>query len=227
MTGPLAASDEPPNPWFSWSYVQDNTHDILTALQQHVTLTVETILVGLLISVPLALLARRFHWLQTPILGISGVLYTIPSLALFAFLAPATGLTQRTVLIGLVVYALLILIRNTLTGLEGVPPEVREAAVGMGYGSTRLFWEVELPMALPAIMAGVRVATVSTIALMTVGSIVGYGGLGNLILQGFQNNFYRAQIVTASVLVVALGLLADVLLALLTRALTPWSRGRA
>lgn len=227
MTGLRAATDEAPNPWFSWSYVRDNAHDILSATQQHVTLTVETILVGLLVAVPLALLARRFRWLQTPILGVSGVLYTIPSLALFAFLAPVTGLTQRTVLIGLVVYALLILIRNTLTGLDGVPADVREAAVGMGYGPTRMFWEVELPLALPAIMAGVRVATVSTIALMTVGSIVGYGGLGNLILQGFQNNFYRAQIVTASLLVVALGLLADLLLALATRALTPWSRGRA
>ncbi len=120
-------------------------------------------------------------------------------------------------LVGLVLYALLVLVRNILTGLEGVPPDVREAAQGMGYGRGRMLWRVELPVALPAIMAGVRVATVSTVALVTVGVIVGYGGLGGLILRGFQNNFYRAEIVTASVLTVALGLTFDVLLAGATR----------
>jgi osmoprotectant transport system permease protein len=136
-------------------------------------------------------------------------------------------LTQRTVLIGLVMYALLILVRNILTGLEGVPPDVREAAQGMGYGRARMLWSVELPVAMPAIMAGVRVATVSTVALVTVGVIVGYGGLGGLILRGFQNNFYRAEIVTASVLTVVLGLTFDLLLAGATRVLTPWARSRA
>ncbi|HEX6921289.1 MAG TPA: ABC transporter permease subunit [Actinomycetes bacterium] len=223
----VLAQSEPSNPWFTWDYVRDNSEDILTALQQHVTLTVETIIIGLLVAFPLALLAHRFRRLSGLVLTGAGVLYTIPSLALFAFLAPFTGLTQRTVLIGLVLYALLVLVRNILAGLQGVPDEVREAAQGMGYGRARMLWRVELPVALPTVMAGVRVATVSTVALVTVGVIVGYGGLGGLLLRGFQNNFYRAEIVTASVLTVALGLAADLLLAGLTRLMTPWSRGRS
>lgn len=219
------AQDEPVNPWLSWDYVESNSSDILTALQQHVTLTVETILLGLLVAVPLALAARRWRWLAGPILAGAGVLYTIPSLALFAFLAPFTGLRQRTVLLGLVLYALLVLVRNILIGLDEVPAEVREAAQGMGYGAGQMLWRIELPVALPAILTGVRIATVSTVALVTVGVIVGYGGLGGLILRGFANNFYRAEILTASLLTVALGLAADLVLAGLTWLLTPWSRG--
>ena len=130
-------------------------------------------------------------------------------------------------LVGLVLYALLVLVRNILVGLEGVPADVHEAARGMGYAGLRLFLRIELPVALPAIMAGVRVATVSTVALVTVGVIVGYGGLGTLILRGFNNNFYRAEIVTASLLTVAVALAADLLLAGLTRLLSPWASGRA
>ena len=220
----IVAADEPANPWFTWDYVRDNSGDLQAALQQHVVLTVETIVIGLVIAFPLAILAHRYRVLAAPVLATTGALYTIPSLALFAFLTPYTGLSQRTVLIGLVMYALLILVRNILAGLEGVPPDVREAAEGMGYGRSRMLWRIELPVALPAVMAGVRVATVSTVALVTVGVIVGYGGLGGLMLRGFQNNFYRAEIVTASVLTIALGLAFDVLLALATRAVTPWSR---
>jgi osmoprotectant transport system permease protein len=224
----VLAQEGPSNPWFTLSYLRDNHAEVVDALQQHVILTVETIVIGLLVSFPLALLAHRYRWLQAPVIGFTGVLYTIPSLALFAFLAPFTGyISSRTVLIGLVLYALLILVRNILAGLDGVPDEVREAAQGMGYGPGRMLWSVELPVALPAVMAGVRVATVSTIALVTVGVIVGNGGLGALILAGFQNNAYHAQIMTASVLTVGLGLTADLLLAGLTRLLTPWSRGRA
>jgi osmoprotectant transport system permease protein len=222
----VLAAEEPANPWFTWDYVRDNSQDLQEALQQHIVLTVETIVIGLLVAFPLAILAHRFRWLAGPVLGISGILYTIPSLALFAFLAPYTGLRQETVLIGLVLYALLILVRNILAGLEGLPPDVREAAQGMGYGRARMLWRVELPVALPAVMAGVRIATVSTVALVTVGVIVGYGGLGGLILRGFQNNFYRAEIVTASLLTVALGLAFDLLLAGVTRLLTPWARSR-
>ncbi|MDQ1586063.1 MAG: osmoprotectant transport system permease protein [Actinomycetota bacterium] len=223
----LLAQDQPSNPWFTWDYVANNRQDILSALEQHVTLTVETILIALLLSFPLALLAYRYRRLAGPVLALTGVLYTIPSLSLFAFLAPFTGLRARTVLIGLVMYALLILVRNILAGLDGVPDEVREAALGMGYGRGRMLLSVELPVALPTIMAGVRVATVSTIALITVGVIVGYGGLGGLLLAGFQNNFYHAEILTASLLTVALGLTADLLLAGVTRVLTPWARSRS
>jgi osmoprotectant transport system permease protein len=131
------------------------------------------------------------------------------------------------VVVGLVLYALLVLVRNMLAGLQGVPDDVRESAIGMGYGRARMLWRVELPVALPTIMAGVRVATVSTVALVTVGAIIGYGGLGQLLLRGFQNNTYRAEIVTASLLTVALGLAFDLVLALATRLMTPWSRSRS
>lgn len=224
----MLAQSAPANPWFSWDYVRDNSQDILTALEQHVTLTVQTILLGTLIAVPLALVARRWRWLAGPILGVAGVMYTIPSLALFAFLAPFTGVTNpRTVLIGLVLYALLVLVRNIIAGLDGVPEDVREAARGMGYGPARMLLRIELPVALPAIMAGVRIATVSTVALVTVGVITGNGGLGQLIIRGFANNFYRAEIMTATVLCLALALTADVVLAGLTRVLSPWTRSRA
>jgi osmoprotectant transport system permease protein len=225
----VLAAGEAANPWFSWEYVQDNRGDLEQALVDHVLLTVETVLVATLIAFPLAVLCYRYRWLAGPVLGLTGILYTIPSLALFAFIAPmdAFGLTRRTVLFGLVIYALLVLVRNTLTGLQGVPPDVREAAAGMGYGRTRMLWQVEVPVALPSIMAGVRVATVSTVALVTVGVVVGYGGLGGLILRGFQNNTYKAEIMTASMLTVALGLTFDVLLAGATRLMTPWARRRS
>jgi osmoprotectant transport system permease protein len=220
------AADEPANPWFSWQYVQDNSADLQHYLQQHLIMTVESVAIAMVLAFPLALLAFRFRWLATPLLGITGILYTIPSLALFAFIYPFTGLTQKTVVVGLVMYALLVLVRNTLAGLDGVPADVRESARGMGYGRGRMLWKVELPVALPTIMAGVRVATVSTVALATVGVIVGNGGLGQLIFRGF-NSDYHAEILTASLLTIALGLTLDVLLALATRALMPWSRSRS
>ena len=213
-----------PNPWFSPSYVQDNGSTILGYLGEHVRLTVLAVLIGTVIALPLALLARRSRFLAGPLLGLSTVVYTIPSLALFALLFPFTGLSANTVLIGLVAYSLVILLPNFLAGLSAVPADVREAARGMGYGPARLFWQVELPLALPSFMAGIRVATVSTIALVTVGVIVGHGGLGQLITGGFNANFYRAEIVTGAVGCVLLALVADLLLAGVERALTPWSR---
>jgi len=215
------------NPWLSWSYIRDNSDTILAKLREHVTLTLLAVLIGLAIAVPLAILARRVRWLSGPILGVTGVLYTIPSFALFALMAPFTGYTRsRTVLIGLVLYALLVLVRNTLVGLDGVPAAVREAAQGMGYGAARMFFQVELPVALPAIMAGIRIATVSTIALVTVGVIIGHGGLGQLLFGGFNNNFLHAEIATGAILCVGLALVADGLLYGLTRVLSPWSEER-
>lgn len=216
-----------PNPWLDWGYVRDNRTDILSALQDHVILTLETVVIGTLIAVPLAMLARRFGWLRGPVIGLSGVVYTIPSLALFALLAPYTGIGSRTVLIGLVLYALLVLVRNTLAGLDNVPDDVREAARGMGYSPLRLLLQVELPIATPTILAGIRLATVSTVALVTVGVVVGYGGLGQLILRGFNNNFYRAEILTNSLLCVALALVLDLVLLAVARVVSPWARGRA
>jgi osmoprotectant transport system permease protein len=182
------------------------------------------VLLGVVVAFPLALLARRLPRLESTILGVSTGIYTIPSLALFPLLVPFTGLSASTVVIGLALYALTILVRAILEGLRAVPDEVRESATGLGYGATKLLFRVELPLALPVIMAGLRVAAVSTVALTTVGSLVAYGGLGNLIKDGVLTNF-RAELFTASVLCVVLAVVLDVVLVLAQRVLTPWTRG--
>ncbi len=218
--------DEVPNPWFSWTYLERNSEEVLRQLSIHTTLTLQAIAIAVLIALPLAIIARRIPRLAGPIMGVSGVMYTIPSFALFALLAPFTGIGRTTVLIGLVIYALLVLVRNTLVGLQGVDPDVVDAAKGLGYSPTRLLFAVELPNALPSILAGLRIATVSTVALVTVGVVVGYGGLGQLMFRGFQSD-YRAQILTASVLCLLLALVLDLALVLLGRLAMPWTRRRA
>jgi osmoprotectant transport system permease protein len=226
---PLAApaDDGPGNPWFSWQYVHDNADTVRAALSFNFTMTAETVLIALLVALPLAVVAYWIRPLTGPILALAGVLYTIPSLALLALVAPLVGATSRySVLIALVLYALLVIVRNALAGLSQVPAEVRDAAAGMGYGRFGRLWHVELPLALPGIMTGLRLATVSTVALVTVGSLIGQGGLGDLILGGFRNNFYKAEITTGAILCVALALLLDLVLALIGRLLTPWTRGR-
>jgi osmoprotectant transport system permease protein len=214
------------NPWFSWSYVTNNWDSIQSALVAHTTLTIESVVIALVISLPLAALATRVRWLAGPIVAFASALYTIPSLALFAILAPFMGIGRAPVLVGLVMYALVILVRTSVAALQGVDRAVLDAARGLGYGRSRRFWAVELPGALPGIVAGVRLATVSTVALVTVGVIVGYGGLGNLLFRGFQS-FYRAEIVTATALCVLLALVLDLLLWFVGRLLTPWLRTRA
>ena len=226
---PLAATadDGPGNPWFSWRYIHDNADAILEALRFHAGLTAQTVLIALVVAVPLAVVAYWIRPLTGPILALSGILYTIPSLALLAMLAPLLGATNvASVLIALVLYALLVLVRNSLAGLTGVPDEIRDAAAGMGYGRFGRLFRIELPLALPGIITGLRLATVSTVALVTVGSIIGQGGLGDLILSGFRNNFYKAQILTGALLCVALALVLDLVLAGIGRLLTPWTRGR-
>jgi osmoprotectant transport system permease protein len=222
--GAVLALDEAPNPWFDPGYVVDNWDTILRYLGEHVRLTVGAVVLGAVIALPLALLARRNRVFAGSVLGLSTVVYTIPSLAMFAFIFPFTGLSSTTVLIGLVAYSLVILIRNFIAGLQGVPDDVREAAKGMGYGAARRFVQVDLPLALPAFMAGLRIATVSTVALVTVGVLVGHGGFGQMIVGGFNANFYRAEIVAGTVGCVLLALVADLLLAGLERLLTPWTR---
>ncbi len=222
------ARGEAGNPWFSWSYVRDNADTIRDALLDHVTITVWSVAIAVAIAVPLAVLAYWVRPLATPILTSASVLYTIPSLALLAFLAPFLGTGRTPVVVALVLYALIVIIRNSLTGLQQVPGDVREAATAMGYGRAARLLRVELPLALPAILTGLRLATVSTVALVTVGAAVGsQGGLGALILSGFRNNFYKAQIATAALICVLLALVLDLLLVALTRALTPWTRGKA
>lgn len=222
-----APADDPRNPWFSWEYLRQNIDSLRDALEQHVTLTLLAVAVAAIIAIPLAVVADRVRWLSGPILAVSGVLYTIPSLALFALLGPIIGLKIQTVLIGLTLYALLVIVRNTLTGLQQVPPEVRDAAQGMGYGPAAMLWRIELPLALPGILTGLRIATVSTVALVTVGYMVGFGGFGNLILTGFNNNFYRPQIMAGTLGCIGLALVFDLLLLLAARVLMPWARHRS
>jgi len=220
----VTAAQAPPNPWFSWNYLSQNLDSLTAALEQHVSLTAATIAIAAAIGIPLAVVSHKVRWLGGPILGLSGVLYTIPSLALFALLGPILGLTFETVLIGLVLYALLMVVRNALTGLQQVPADVRDAARGMGYGRLGLLWRIELPLALPSIVTGLRIATVSTVALVTVGTLVGFGGFGNVILTGFNSNFYKAQIMAGTLGCLILALLFDLMLAGLGRLATPWSR---
>jgi osmoprotectant transport system permease protein len=222
-TGVVGAAEDP---WIRWSWIWGHVPVIRDALTQHIELTAIAVGVGLLIAVPLGLLAWRQRLLRGPIFSVTGILYTIPSLALFAILIPFTGLTFLTAEIGLVSYTLLILIRNIVVGMDAVPLEVREAARGMGYRPFAELLRVDLPLALPAIMAGIRIATVTTIGLVTVTALIGEGGLGSLILDGLIRDF-KTPLVVGTLLSVALAIVADVGLSGLQRVVTPWSRGRS
>ncbi len=214
------------NEWICGRYYSTRAGDLADALVQHLGIVVSSVLLGLVVAIPLALLARRYRKLEAGILGATTAIYTIPSLALFSLLVPLTGLGVNTVVIGLALYSLTILVRNILEGLRAVPGEVRESAVGMGYAPRRMLWRVEVPLALPAIMAGLRVATVSAVALTTVGSILDYGGLGDLLVDGTRTDF-KAQVLATSVLCVLLAVSLDLLLVGVQRLLTPWTRTAA
>ncbi len=211
------------NEWVCWEYVQTRGDELRQMIGEHIYITVVSVVLALAVSLPLALLVRRWTAFEGPVLGTSTMLYTIPSLALFALLQPLTGLTIKTVIIGITIYSLVILVRTVLTGLRSVPADAVEAARGMGYGAGRMLLRVELPLALPAIFAGLRVAMVSAIALTTVGAIIGFGGLGNAIYRGYRSNF-KAEVFTSSVLCVVLAIVADLLLVGLQSRLTPWRR---
>jgi osmoprotectant transport system permease protein len=213
-------------PWIRWDWVGRHRNEILAAFGEHVELTLIAVAVGFLIAAPLGLLAARSQAVRDPILSLAGILYTIPSLSLFAMLVPFTGLSVMTSEIGLVGYTLLILIRNIVVGLDGVPRDVLEAARGMGYRSRALLFQIEIPMATPVILAGLRIATVTTIGLVTVTALIGQGGVGRLILDGLIRDF-RTELVIGSVLAVALALVADLTLAGLQRLTTPWAQRTA
>jgi osmoprotectant transport system permease protein len=214
------------NRLFCPDWVRDNWDDVLEpALLQHIKLTVIAVAVGFVIAFACALVARRLRIFERPFDLISALLYTIPSLALFQLLVPLTGLSVTTVEVALVSYTLLILFRNIMVGLRAVPVDVREAARGMGMSGRQILWRVELPLALPSIMAGIRIATVSTIALATVAAFVIPEGLGRPIFLALRQ-FFNTELIVASALAVGLALAADALLVLLQRALTPWTRVR-
>jgi osmoprotectant transport system permease protein len=209
--------------FWNWEWVSSHLDLIGQRLVEHLWLTFLAVSIGLLISLPLAIYAYRHHRAYAPITWVTGLLYTIPSLALFALLTPFTGLTTLTAEIGLVSYTLLILIRNSVTGLTAVPADVKEAATGMGYTNRELLWRVEVPLAVPVIIAGVRIATVTTIGLVTVTALIGKGGLGALMLGGFRGLFPEMAIVVGVGLSAALAVAADVLLLGAQRVLTPWA----
>ena len=212
--------------WLWWDWISRNTDLIWLSLREHVILAAGAVGLGLLISIPVGIAAARWRWLYAPVLAITGLLYTIPALAAFALLLPVTGLSRTTVLIPLTTYTLLILVRNVVEGLDGVPNDIKDAADGMGYSRFRRLVRIELPLAVPAIIAGVRIATVTVIGLAAVAGLLAIPSLGNLIYIG-QNRPIRTAITVGIVLSVALAVTADLLLAAIQRLLTPWARARA
>lgn len=207
-----------------WSWIGDNTDDLALATLEHLQLTVLSVALGMVVAVPLAVLVRRRRWLEGPVSGAAGVLYTIPALAAFALLVPVLGVTSLwTSLLPLASYSVLILLRNTLTGLDSVPDELREAADGLGYRPVRRFVEVELPLALPAVVAGVRVAVVTNVGLVTVTALLGRGGLGALILDGIRRSIpFPTSIVVGTAGAILLAVVLDLVLLRVERAVAPW-----
>jgi osmoprotectant transport system permease protein len=207
----------------NWDWVRNNVPALVDATVDHVVLTAIAVGVGFAISLVFALLIYRDRRFYGPLAGLSGILYTIPSLALFAFLVPVTGLSLLTAEIGLVSYTLLILTRSIVGGFDAVPRDVTEAADGMGYDWRARLVRVDLPLAVPLIVAGLRVATVTTIGLVMVTALIGEGGLGQLMLRGFNFSNYTAVYAGAAV-TVALAIAADLGLSLIGRFATPWTR---
>ena len=213
------------DPWISWDWLSTHVPYVLGALKDHVQLTVIAVVAGLLISLPLGVLAHRYVYLRAPVLGVFGGFYTIPSLALFAALVPYTGLSGTTAEIPLIGYNVLILVRNVMVGLDAVPNDVLDAADGMGYRRFPRLLRIEVPLAMPAIFAGLRVATVSTIGIITITAVIGIGGLGALMYKGLIESFHTP-LVVGMALCVVLALIADIGLVGAQRLALPWSRNR-
>ncbi len=213
-------------PMIDWDWIATHLDDLWALTMEHIVLTVIAVSVGFLLSFLLALAVVRWRGTYGPITAVAGIMYTIPSLALFAALVPITGLSSTTALIALVSYTLLILVRNIVTGIDGVPVDARDAADGMGFTRGGRLWRVDLPLATPVIVAGLRIATVTTIGLVTVSALIGQGGLGQLINDGLRTSF-PTKTITGATLSVLLAIAADVAFVLLLRGLTPWSRVRA
>jgi osmoprotectant transport system permease protein len=218
----VLAADEP---LVRWDWVRDHTDEIRHLFWEHLSLTVVAVGIGFVLSMAMALVAVRWRWTYPVEAGFAGVLYAIPSLALFGVLVtiPWFGLGFRTAEVALISYTLLILLRNIVAGLDGVPAAAREAADGMGYEGWRRVLRVDLPLATPAIVAGLRIATVTTVGLVTVTALVGAGGFGDLINEGLSRDF-PTPIVVGAVLSVALAIAFDIVFVLVERVLTPWTR---
>ena len=209
---------------FCPEWIADNFDRYVDPFFQHVVLTLVSLGIGFAISFGLALLAHRERWLIGPITQFTGILYTLPSLAVFFLLLPITGRGSLTAIIALVSYSLLIIFRNVMTGLDNVPDEARDAGRGMGLTDRQLLWRVELPLALPEIMAGLRIAATTTVGLATLAFFAGAGGLGEQI---FADINFKSNVVVAGGLAVLLAAALDALILLFQRAVTPWTRARA
>ena len=207
----------------NWGWLDRNFDVVLEDLQEHVEIALLALLFGVLIAFPLGLVAYRWRAAYGPLLALTQILYTVPSLALFVLLINATGLGPEPVIIGLTIYSLVILVRNLVEGLRAVPKDVIDAATAMGYRQTRRLFAVELPIALPAIIAGLRVAAVSNISLVSVGALIGTGGLGQLFIHGFQID-NPIEIWTGIVATLLLAVVVDLLIVGGGRLLTPWTR---
>jgi osmoprotectant transport system permease protein len=216
------------NHWFCTSWVREHWGDVLQpALVQHVYLTLIAVGIGFAISFVLALVGFRWRLFDPPLGAFTDFLYTLPSIALFELLLPITGITTTTIEIPLVAYTLFVLYRNIVAGLRGVPADVLESARGMGLTRTQTFIRIELPLAAPAILAGLRVATVSTISIATVAAFLIHYGLGAPIFDAVsQPDIFRTELLAGGGLAILLALTADALLTVLQRALTPWTRLR-
>jgi osmoprotectant transport system permease protein len=217
-------------PLFDWSWVSRNLDTIWERTVEHLTLTGVALAVGLVLSIGLAVVALRWPRSYDSITSVTGIMYTIPSLAVFAFLAPIVGIgtpTDRfvTAEVALVSYTLLILVRNIVTGIRNVPAETTEAALGMGYRPSQVLGRIQMPLAMPVIIAGLRIATVTVIGLVTVTALLGLGGLGFFILDGLRRSIlFPTEIIVGVALSVTLAVVLDFGLLLLGRALTPWAR---
>ena len=211
------------DPWVNWTWLSSHVKLFVDALVAHLELTAIAVGVGLVIALPIGVIAQRDPVLRGPILTVFGIFYTIPSIALFAVLVPYTGLSILTAEIGLVGYAVLILTRNVIVGLDAVPRDVLDAADGMGYRRFPRLIRVELPLAMPTIFAGVRIATVTTIGLVTITAVIGVNSLGQLILEGLIDNFHTP-LVVGTALSILLAFVADISLAMGQRVAVPWAR---
>ena len=211
---------------FCPGWIIDHFDRYTTPLAEHLYLTVMAVACGFVIAFALALVGRRQRWLIGPIVGFTGVLYTLPSLAVFFLLLPITGRGTTTALIALTAYTLQIIFRNIVTGLQNVPADARDAGLGMGLTDRQLLWRVELPLALPDIIAGLRIATTSTVGLATLAVFAGAGGLGEQIVTG-SNITFKTGVVAAGGLAVLLAVVLDVMLLSAQRLLTPWRRARS
>lgn len=210
---------------FCFDWARENIDRYGTPTVQHLEIVVFSVLVGFVVAFALSLLAHRIHWLQPPMLAATGVLYTIPSIAFFFLMLPVTGFGRDTAIIVLAAYTLQIIYRNTMLGLANVPASVKDAARGMGFTRRQILWRVELPLAIPEIIAGLRVAVVSTIAIATLAVLISAGGLGTEMYGA--NLAFPTSIIIAAAIVILMALASDAILLLVQRLTTPWRRTRS